>query len=92
MRRGRVASCAPGPERCAPVTRELSAQEELARDGALVPGRARTMRLDRDASESNGGWDDAARGDVLDIAPAPDAARPRVGKDSAVETVVLRGD
>jgi hypothetical protein len=50
------------------------------------------MRLDRDRSESNAAWGEARRGDVLDVAPIPDAARARVGKDVLVTPIDPRGD
>jgi SAM-dependent methyltransferase len=57
---------------------------ELDRDGARLVARARTMRLDRDASPTNAAWDDLARGDVLTIDPAPAFDRPRIGRDARV--------
>jgi ribosomal protein RSM22 (predicted rRNA methylase) len=49
--------------------------------GALpgLPGaRARVTRLDRDEVAGNEAWSDLKRGDVLNVEPAPDPARPRV--------------
>jgi SAM-dependent methyltransferase len=67
---------------------ELFLCGELAgADGALVAGRARTMRLDRHRAPSNEAWDDVARGDVVAIDPPPDAARPRVVEGAVVTPV-----
>jgi hypothetical protein len=62
---------------------------ELASPDGRVVVRARTMRLDRDASPTNGAWDRIARGDVLTIDPAPELDRPRVGRGARVS---LSGD
>jgi ribosomal protein RSM22 (predicted rRNA methylase) len=52
--------------------------ELLGEAGARVVGRARTMRLDRHATDENRAWEDLARGDVTSIAPIPHAARARI--------------
>jgi SAM-dependent methyltransferase len=57
---------------------------ELRRDGALVAGRVRAMRLDRDRAPGNSGWDVAARGDVLVVEPGPELDRARVGRETSV--------
>jgi ribosomal protein RSM22 (predicted rRNA methylase) len=57
---------------------------ELERGGERIAARARTMRLDRDATAGNEAWDDLARGDVLTIDPAPELDRPRVGRETVV--------
>jgi hypothetical protein len=62
---------------------------ELRRAGALVPGRARVMRLDRDARESNAAWDRACRGDLLAVRPPPELERARIGAETTVD---LEGD
>jgi hypothetical protein len=66
--------------------REVFLCGELSSGGLRVPGRARTMRLDRDAREGNAAWERLSRGDVLAIRPAPELERARVGADSVVET------
>jgi SAM-dependent methyltransferase len=70
---------------------------ELDRDGERIVARARTMRLDRDASATNAAWDSLARGDVLTVDPAPALDRPRIGRDASVHKlarpdVSLSGD
>jgi hypothetical protein len=60
---------------------------ELESEGALVPGRARLMRLDRDARTPNASWADAARGELLVVAPAPKLERPRIDSGTSVEAV-----
>jgi hypothetical protein len=57
---------------------------ELESAGRRVVGRARTMRLDRDASPANAAWDRLGRGDVLTIDPAPELDRPRVRRGGSV--------
>jgi hypothetical protein len=47
--------------------------------------RAKVMRLDRHRSPSNAAWDDAARGDLLVLDPAPTADRRRVEATTSVE-------
>jgi SAM-dependent methyltransferase len=59
---------------------------------ALVPGRTRAMRLDRDASPANEAWDRVARGDIVTVQPALDLERPRIGRNTAVTAVSLSGD
>jgi hypothetical protein len=59
---------------------------ELDSGGARVVARARTMRLDRDASPANAAWDHLGRGDVLTIDPAPQLDRPRVARGGRVTT------
>jgi SAM-dependent methyltransferase len=49
-----------------------------------APGRARAMRLDRDASESNATWDEVARGDVVACSPPLLATKPRIGKEKSL--------
>jgi hypothetical protein len=49
-----------------------------------VTARVRTMRLDRDANESNAHWALIRRGDVLVVDPAPLPRRPRIAKSSRV--------
>ncbi len=53
-------------------------------DGALVPGRARAMRLDRNRAPGNEVWEELVRGDVIAIAPPPDNTRARIEKDALV--------
>jgi hypothetical protein len=57
---------------------------ELESAGSRVVGRARTMRLDRDASLANAAWDHLGRGDVFSIDPAPELDRPRVRRGGSV--------
>lgn len=58
---------------------------ELAGPGAaVVPGRVKAARLDRDASILNEAWDDARRGDLLAVTPPPDQGKPRIGSASQV--------
>jgi hypothetical protein len=65
--------------------REAFVCGELSSGGALVAGRARAMRLDRDASKANAAWEHVTRGDVLSVSPAPELERPRIGEGSRVE-------
>jgi SAM-dependent methyltransferase len=51
---------------------------------AHAAGRARAVRLDRDASATNGAWPELRRGDVIVVAPALELDRPRVGAESHV--------
>ncbi len=67
--------------------REVFVCGELSSGDTLVAGRARLMRLNRDASAPNAGWDDVARGELLAIAPPPQLDRPRIGAESVVELV-----
>jgi hypothetical protein len=60
---------------------------ELASAGALVAGRARVTRLDRDAGANSEAWERLRRGDVLVVEPAPDLERPRIGAQSEVRTL-----
>jgi small ribosomal subunit Rsm22 len=50
----------------------------------LTPMRSRFRRLDRDESETNAAWEDAARGDVLACDPPLSTGRPRIAKDASV--------
>jgi hypothetical protein len=63
---------------------------ELSSAGALVAGRARTTRLDRDASANNDAWQRLGRGDVLTVEPAPNLERPRIGPKTAIRTLGSR--
>jgi hypothetical protein len=72
--------------------REAFVCGELESAGALVPGRARAMRLDRDARPPNAPWADAARGDLLVVAPPPNLERARIDSSSTVEPVQASGD
>jgi hypothetical protein len=65
---------------------------ELASGDALVPGRARAMRLDRDAREGNAAWEEAPRGEILSIGPAPELERARIGAHSVVDVVAPVND
>ncbi|MDB4992697.1 MAG: Methyltransferase [Myxococcaceae bacterium] len=51
-------------------------------------GRLRAVRLDRDRADDNAAWDALAKGDVLEIEPAPAPAAtggsPRIGKTARV--------
>jgi SAM-dependent methyltransferase len=67
--------------------REAFVCGDLGAGGALAAGRARVMRLDRDASDANATWDEVARGDVVVCAPPLDRARPRIGKETSVVRV-----
>jgi hypothetical protein len=60
---------------------------ELESAGALVPGRAKVMRLDRDARAPNASWADAARGELLVVAPPPKLERARIDSGTVVEAV-----
>jgi SAM-dependent methyltransferase len=57
---------------------------ELAGASGTVPGRARLMRLDRDANVGNSAWDRLARGDVIAVTPPPELERPRITSASGV--------
>jgi SAM-dependent methyltransferase len=72
--------------------REIFLCGELSSGGARVPGRARTMRLDRDASQENAAWEHVSRGEVLAIGPAPELDRARVGAQSVVEVPAPNDD
>jgi ribosomal protein RSM22 (predicted rRNA methylase) len=65
--------------------------ELLGEKGAHVVGRARTMRLDRHATDENQVWEDLARGDVATIAPIPHAARARVEAETRVSAAGKKG-
>lgn len=54
-------------------------------------GRARGVRLDRDASAANAAWATVERGDVLSIDPAPKLDRARVGAQTSVRSVQRSG-
>lgn len=56
--------------------RELFLCGSLA--GAAGVSRTKVMRLDRHRAEANAAWDEAARGDVLELTPGVGAERPRV--------------
>jgi hypothetical protein len=60
---------------------------ELESGGALVPARARVMRLDRDARAPNAPWADAARGELLVVSPPPKLERPRIDSATIIEPV-----
>jgi len=62
--------------------REAFVCGELERDGTRVLARARAMRLDRDANESNRKWHELARGDLLACDPPLDATKPRIRQGS----------
>jgi SAM-dependent methyltransferase len=64
--------------------REAFVCGDLVSEGGLVTRRARAMRLDREASEDNAGWDQLARGDVLETLPPLDAGKPRVRRETRV--------
>jgi ribosomal protein RSM22 (predicted rRNA methylase) len=70
------------------VCGELSSGADPAR--AIVPGRTRAMRLDRDAGAENAAWDEARRGDVLLVTPAPDLEKPRIGAHTVVQLASTR--
>ena len=72
--------------------REAFVCGELDHAGVRVAGRARLMRLDRDANERNASWDEVCRGDLLAIRPAPDIDRPRIGPGFDVTAAVPRAD
>jgi ribosomal protein RSM22 (predicted rRNA methylase) len=57
-----------------------------AGQAALVPGRARAMRLDRDASQANAAWEHVVRGDLLCVSPPPELERPRIGERTSIES------
>jgi hypothetical protein len=63
---------------------------ELSSAGVLVAGRARTTRLDRDASANNDAWQRLGRGDVVVVEPAPTLERPRIGTKTAIRTLGSR--
>jgi hypothetical protein len=50
--------------------------------GALVAGRVKAARLDRDATDANDGWDRVARGDIVVTSPAVERDRARIGRDT----------
>ncbi|HEX8791086.1 MAG TPA: small ribosomal subunit Rsm22 family protein [Polyangiaceae bacterium] len=52
--------------------------------GALLAGRVKAARLDRDASTLNAAWDEVSRGDLLVVTPAPEEQKARVGVSSQV--------
>jgi hypothetical protein len=52
------------------------------------PGRARVVRLDRDASATNAAWTELERGEVAVVSPAPKRERPRIAAASAVGVAV----
>jgi hypothetical protein len=55
--------------------------------------RARVMRLDRDASPSTCGWDEARRGDVLLVEPAVEVSRGagRLSSGASAARIVREG-
>ena len=50
-------------------------------------GRARSVRLDRDANEANAEWERVQRGDVLEVDPSPELDRARIGARTNVRSV-----
>jgi Mitochondrial small ribosomal subunit Rsm22 len=64
---------------------------ELAGQDGPVVARAKLMRLDRDANPGNELWEHLDRGDVVVVAPAPDAERPRVGPTTTLERATFDG-
>ena len=46
--------------------------------------RRKIMRLDRHRTPANAAWDDAARGDVLELAPPLEPSRPRIEPTTVV--------
>ncbi len=50
-------------------------------------GRVRAMRLDRHANATNAAWEELGKGDVVDVAPPFDVARPRVLAETCITTV-----
>lgn len=63
---------------------------ELSSAGGLVAGRARTTRLDRDASAHNDAWQRLERGDVVAVEPAPNLERPRIGPKTVIRRLGSR--
>jgi ribosomal protein RSM22 (predicted rRNA methylase) len=59
----------------------------IQKDGQLGPGRVRVRRLDREESEANAAWQEAARGDVIACDPPIDAGRPRIGPSAGIALV-----
>jgi SAM-dependent methyltransferase len=55
--------------------------------GALGAVRLKAMRLDRHASSVSVAWDQAARGDVVEVTPPLDVSRPRVEAATSVRLV-----
>jgi SAM-dependent methyltransferase len=72
--------------------REAFVCGELSSAGALVPGRVRAMRLDRDARGGNAAWERASRGEILAIAPAPQLERARIDAGSVVDVMTPIGE
>jgi hypothetical protein len=72
--------------------REAFVCGELESAGALVPGRVRAMRLDRDSRPPNAAWAESARGDLLVVAPPPNLERARIDSSSTVVRVEGAGD
>ena len=64
---------------------------ELRREDALVAGRVRAMRLDRDRTSGNAAWDVASRGDVLVVEPAVELERARIGRGTSVRVAAPGG-
>jgi len=64
---------------------------ELTGPAGTIAGRARLMRLDRDARESNSAWDRLARGDVMAVSPPPELERPRITSASVVSVACPSG-
>jgi SAM-dependent methyltransferase len=69
--------------------REAFVCGELTGENGPVVARARLVRLDRDATPRNDAWEQLRRGDVAVVAPAPEAARPRVGPECTVTLAEL---
>jgi len=57
------------------------------RHGGPEASQLRVMRLDRHRSDANRTWDQLARGDVIELVPPVDAARPRVEATTLVQRV-----
>jgi hypothetical protein len=72
--------------------REAFVCGEVRQAGALVPARARLVRLDRDAREANAAWESAVRGDLLSIHPPPELDHPRILAGSGVRAAGVRED
>jgi SAM-dependent methyltransferase len=72
---GELASASPARDDAPP------GRDETA---ALVPGRVKAARLDRDALILNRAWEEVGRGDLLAVKPPPDEHKPRIGATSQV--------
>jgi len=69
--------------------REAFVCGDLDANGARVADRARLMRLDRDASEANAAWEEASRGDTLEVVSPIDVGRPRIARDTLLRITTL---